>query len=145
VEDVKKEFYDYLDSLPVSSGLGKTPINVTISEGAFERMLDDPEYMQRMKDLCKRDLCDPAWDSRGTLGPPTYIHVNITDNTNNQFNSEYVATSYNYDRGSNYESETESSFWSRRAKKDDGAEKARDKKSEEKRQLEKIHEYNHNS
>lgn len=138
LEDVKKEFYEYLDSLPVSAGLGGTPINVTVTEEAFERMRTDPEYMQRMKDLCKRDLCDPAWNDRSMMGPPTYMHINITDNTNNEHNSEYVATSYNYDTGSNYESETANSFWSRRTKKREEAEKIAEKRQEEREALERF-------
>lgn len=136
LEDVKKEFYDFLDSLQTSAGLSKTPINVTVSDAAFERMLDDPEYMQRMKDLCRRDLCDPAWNT-GSI-TPTYLHVNITDNTDNEFGSEYVCHSYNYDRGPNYEAETANSFWSKNTGKNDESKKIREKRREEKEMLELL-------
>lgn len=135
VEDVKNEFYDYLGSLQISRGLGNTHINVTVSEAAFERMLDDPEYMQRMMDLCKRDMCDPAWNTHPIETP--YMHINITDNTNNQFNSEYVASTYGGDGyGSNFESETANSFWSKKSDKSDESKKIREKRQEEKEMLE---------
>lgn len=47
VDDVKKEFYDYLDSLSISPGLSQTPLSVNVTEKAFEKMLADPEYKQK--------------------------------------------------------------------------------------------------
>ena len=139
LDDVKKEFYDYLDSLPISAGLGNTPINVTISDAAFERMQTDPEYKQRMKDLCKRDLCDPGWNNRGAMGPPTYMHIQITPDTDNKYNSEYLATSYNSGAtSSNFKSESENSFWSRRTKKREEAEEMREKRLEEREAFERL-------
>lgn len=135
LDDVKKEFSAYLDSLAISPGLKNTPINVTISDAAFERMLTDPDYKQRMMDLCKRDMCDPAWNAGNA---PKYMHVQITHDTNNQYNHEFVSHSYNYDTGPNYEAETRNAFWSKKAKKSDDSQKIREKRLEEKKQLEAI-------
>lgn len=135
--DVKQEFYDYLDSLPLSAGLRTTKINVAIADSAFERMLTDPEYEQQMKDLCKRDLCDPNWN-RPIPGPPTYIHIRISATPDPEFNSEYLASSYNSGTGPSYEADTQNSFWSRRTKKNDESKKIQEKRQAEKEQLEAL-------
>lgn len=134
LEDVKKEFYDFVDALPKSKGLNGAFINVTVSEEAFERMRDEPDFMQRMMDLCERDLCDPAWDTAPV--PVSYIHVKITDNTNNDCGSEYIASSYSQGCGSNFKSESDNSFWNNKSKANDQAKKLREKRQEEKDMLE---------
>lgn len=124
VDDVKKEFYAYLDSLPISPGLARTPLSVNITEAAFEKMLADPEYKQKMKDLCARDLCDPAWSKM----PPSAINVTIDADCE----EEYLATSYNSpDGGKNANPD---GFWTRRTKSKED-QKILDKKAQEKREM----------
>lgn len=127
VEDVKQEFYSYLDSLTLSSGLAGTPIRVDITDAAFEKMLADPEYKQKMKDLCARDLCDPGWNKSAAMGlKPSALVVTIDADCE----EEYLATSYNHP---DYRSKADGDgFWNRRAQKSDS-----DRKAQEKRRLEK--------
>ncbi len=120
IDDVKKEFYDHLDSLQLASGLSKTAIGVNVSEAAFEKMLKDPDYMQRMKDLCARDLCDQNW----TKLPPTGMQITIDADVP----EEYLASSWNAPGVGTVD---ESSFWNK---------KSTDKKTEEKRQAETAQE-----
>lgn len=127
VEDVKQEFYSYLDSLALSSGLASTPIRVDITDAAFEKMLVNPEYKQRMKDLCARDLCDPGWNKAAAMGrTPSAMVITIDADCE----EEYLATSYHHP---DYRSKADGDgFWNRRAQKSDS-----DRKAQEKRRLEK--------
>lgn len=135
VEDVKKEFYDYLDSLSLSPGLSTTPIAVNITEAAFEKMLADPEYKQKMKDLCARDLCDPAWGTTMLPSGQPLIPASIVVNIDADVEEEYVATSYNHPNDRDMADKGDS-FWSRRTKKDKKAEKKADeKRAQEKREM----------
>ena len=110
VDDVKKEFYDYLGSLNITSpGLDGTAVDVTISDKAFEKMLNDPKYEQKMKDLCARDLCDPAWNSM-PFGIQK-LHVTIDDS------GEYTCTSYNEGYQGSGLNDDPDAFWSRRSAK----------------------------
>lgn len=124
VDDVKKEFSDYLDSLQISPGLSNAAISVNISEAAFEKMLADPGYMRKMEDLCKRDLCDPAWGNPIT---PSAIVVTIDADVP----EEYLGTSYNHPdlRGK----ANSDGFWTRRTdkktEKKEREERARDKRA----------------
>jgi len=134
VEDVKKEFYDYLDSLSVSPGLSTTPISVNITEAAFEKMLADPEYKQKMKDLCARDLCDPAWGSPYPLSGKPMIPSAMVVTIDADVDEEYLATSYNHPQDSG--KADGDNFWSRRTKKDKkAAKKADEKRAQEKREM----------
>ena len=118
IDDVKKEFYDYLDSLPISPGLGNSPISVNITDAAFEKMLADPEYKQKMKDLCKRDMCDPAWSKL----PPSGMQITIDADCP----EEYLATSWNApDGGRNVD---RNGFWTKGAKDKKAARKAQEKR-----------------
>lgn len=125
LDDVKKEFYDYLDSLSLSPGLSKTPISVNVTEKAFEKMLADPEYKQKMKDLCARDLCDPNWS---TL-PPSGINITIDADCS----EEYIATSWSSSNGA--KNVNSDGFWTRRTKKNESARKDMDRKAQEKREM----------
>ena len=116
IEDVKREFHAFLDSLQLSRGLSGTAISVNVTEAAFAKMLVDPEYKQRMMDLCERDLCDPAWNKMGAMGiAPSDMVVTIDADVEN----EYRASSY----GSAYKGKADEaanagdSFWTRRAKR----------------------------
>lgn len=125
IDDVKKEFYDYLDSLAISPSLARTPLSVNIPDAAFEKMLADPEYKQKMKDLCARDLCDPAW----TKMPPSGINITIDADCE----EEYLATSYNSPDGA--KNVNEDGFWTRRAKKKKEEQEILEEKAQEKREM----------
>lgn len=125
VADVKKEFYDYLDSLPLSPGLSNTSISVNITEAAFERMLGDPEYKQRMKDLCARDLCDPDWVK---LPPAATVIAIDTD-----CEEEYLGSAYSSEQHRGMANSD--GFWTRRAKTKKAERKDEEKRAREKREL----------
>ena len=125
VEDVKKEFYDYLDALTLSPGLSSTPICVNITDAAFEKMLVDPEYKQRMMELCARDLCDPDWVKL----PPTGINITIDADCD----EEYLATSWNHPEGA--KNVNPEGFWTRRAKKNKADRNAQEQRTQEKREM----------
>ncbi len=128
VEDVKREFSAYLDSLPVSPGLSRTAISVNVTEAAFEKMLADPDYKQKMKDLCKRDLCDPAWNRMGGIAPSDMV-LKIDADVEN----EYIGSSY----GSAYRGVADRAagdgdgFWSRRTKRSRAARQEEKKHADE--------------
>lgn len=121
IEDVKREFYEFLDSLRLSPGLSRTPISVNITEKAFEKMLNNPDYEQKMKDLCVRDLCDPEW---GRIIEPSALRITIDADAP----EEYLGSSYNHPQDA--DKADGDSFWNRRASKD---KKAADKRAQEKR------------
>ncbi|MCC8179636.1 MAG: hypothetical protein LIP23_01800 [Planctomycetes bacterium] len=109
VEQVKKDFYQYLNNLPTSAGLYSTSLSVTITDAAFARMAEDPDFMQQMKDLCARDLCDPAWSRL----PPHAMHITIDDKGDED---GYSASSW----GSMVQDPTgadEESYWEKRSKR----------------------------
>ncbi len=81
-------------------------------------MLVDPEFKQKMKDLCVRDLCDPAWVKL----PPTGINITIDPNSE----EEYLASSWNSADGA--KNVNANGFWTRRTKNRKAEEKAKEKK-----------------
>lgn len=130
IDDVKKEFYSYLDSLAISPGLSNTSISVNITEAAFEKMLVDPEYKQRMKDLCARDLCDPAWTRMAGMGLSPSASVITIDA---DCEEEYLASAYN---SPSHRSKADGdSFWSRRTKKNKEAREDSEKQAAERKEM----------
>ena len=89
-------------------------------------MLANPEYKQRMKDLCARDLCDPRWITM----PPTAINITIDADCE----EEYLATSWRSPDG--HSKADPDGFWTRNTGKAD--KKAQEKKAQEKRDAEEI-------
>lgn len=130
LEDVKREFYSYLDSLAIDPGLSRASLSVTVTDAAFEKMLANPEYERKMKDLCARDLCDPGWTKAAGMGIPASACV-ITIDPNRE--EEYLASSYSYPAARS--KADGDSFWSRRTKNDKAAKKAQEKRNAEKQLL----------
>lgn len=133
IDDVKKEFYDFLNSLQVAPGLAGANPSVSVTEGAFQRMLDEPEFMQQMKDLCVRDLCDPAWNSMPAGARPTGSHTTITDGSNGQ--EPYLASSWGSAYDDKMKGAKSNSFWSHRSDKKKQADKAAQEKSRERKEM----------
>lgn len=130
VDDVKKEFHAYLDSLPISPGLARTPLSVNITDKAFEKMLADPEYEQRMKDLCARDLCDPAWSTI----PVKAINIQIDADCG----EEFLATSWNSPAAA--DNANPDGFWTRRTKKRAEQKEEEERAREKREMLERLEE-----
>lgn len=129
-QEVKREFYSYLDSLTPSQGLSGASISVRVTDAAFEKMLADPEYMQKMKDLCARDICDPNWNKSAAMGiAPSAIVISIDANRD----EEYLGSSYNHP--SQRDRADGPSFWSRRTKNAESDRKAQAERAAEKREM----------
>ncbi|MCC8180708.1 MAG: hypothetical protein LIP23_07360 [Planctomycetes bacterium] len=107
VEDVKKEFAAFLDSLQITQR--GTRIHVSVSDAAWEKMAADPEYKQKMMDLCKRDLCDPAWGTK--VPPPAVTTIRIDADVE----EEYLASGYGSAVAG--KADTSNSFWTRRSER----------------------------
>ncbi len=134
IEDVKREFYAFLDSLQVSRGLSGTAISVNVTEAAFAKMLADPEYKQRMMDLCKRDLCDPAWNRMGAMGiAPGDMVVTIDADVEN----EYRATTYGsaYKGKADEAANAEDGFWTRRTRRGKAAREESERLAQERKEM----------
>ncbi len=128
VEDVKKEFAAFLDSLEITQR--GTAISVSVSDSAWEKMAADPEYKQKMMDLCKRDLCDPNWDV--TVPSPAVTNIRIDADAE----EEYLASGY----GSAYADKaktanTGNSFWTRRSERHQAALEDMQKQANERREM----------
>ncbi len=130
VEDVKKEFWDYLNSLDKT--LGGT-INVLVSDSAWEKMAADPEYKQKMMDLCKRDLCAPGWN-RMPNPAGTVIQINAGGG------EEYIARSQpgEFAKENGSANTGGKGFWERRADKNKEANEQAVERALGKRQQEKT-------
>ncbi|MCC8109643.1 MAG: hypothetical protein LIQ30_11505 [Planctomycetes bacterium] len=111
IEDVKMEFAAFLDSLQITQR--GTAITVSVSDSAWEKMAADPEYKQKMMDLCKRDLCDPAWGVSVPSPAVTTIRIDA------DAEEEYLASGY----GSAVAgmANTSNSFWTRRSERHQAA------------------------
>ncbi|MCD8352563.1 MAG: hypothetical protein LUC93_18325 [Planctomycetaceae bacterium] len=107
VEDVKKEFADFLSSLQITQR--GTSISVSVSDSAWEKMAADPEYKQKMMDLCKRDLCDPAWGT--TVPAPALTTIRIDADAE----EEYLASGYGSAVAD--KADTSDSWWTRRSER----------------------------
>lgn len=83
--------------------------------------------VQKMMDLCKRDLCDPAWASSPAM--PAAVTVRIDADAE----EEYLASSYG--SAVTHMADTGNSFWSNRSEKNKTAQKDLDKKAQEKKEL----------
>ncbi len=128
VEDVKKEFAAFLDSLEITQR--GTAISVSVSDSAWEKMAADPEYKQKMMDLCKRDLCDPAWDVK--VPSPAVTNIRIDADAQ----EEYLASGY----GSAYADKaktanTGNSFWTRRTERHQAALEDMQRTANERREM----------
>lgn len=111
VEDVKKEFAAFLDSLNITQK--GTAISVSVSDSAWEKMAADPEYKQKMMDLCKRDLCDPAWETK--VPSPAVSTIRIDADAE----EEYLASGYG--SAVTHMADTSNSFWTRRSERNKAA------------------------
>lgn len=107
VEDVKKEFAAFLDSLQITQR--GTSISVCVTDSAWEKMVADPEYKQQMMDLCKRDLCDPAWGTKVPSPAVTTIRIDA------DVEEEYIASGYGSAVAN--KADTSNTFWENRTKK----------------------------
>lgn len=115
LDDVKRDFYDYLSSLPISPGLSGTSIVVNVTESAFEKMLADPDYEQKMKDLCKRDLCDPQWTKMAAMGlAPAASVITIDADADEEYLASSMGSAVAASRG---DRDSANSFWTNRSKR----------------------------
>ncbi len=134
VEDVKREFYDFVESLPIHPMLYNTPRSLSVSEGAFERMLNEPEFMEDMKDTYQRAMNDPNWSALPL--PPAGIHTTITDGSDGE--DPYHGKSWGSAWSTTYDTLSEGSFWSSGTRNDTAAKEAQEKRVREKRELNEI-------
>jgi hypothetical protein len=125
VDDVKKEFAAFLDSLQITQ-LG-TAISVCVSDSAWEKMAADPEYKQKMMDLCKRDLCDPAWETKVPSPAVTTIRIDA------DAEEEYLASGYG--SAVTHMADTSNAFWENRTKKNKQYLEEMSERALEKRQM----------
>ncbi len=128
VEDVKKEFAAFLNSLQITQ-IG-TSISVSVSDSAWEKMAADPEYKQKMMDLCKRDLCDPAWGTKVPSPAVTTIRIDA------DAEEEYLASGYG--SAVAHMADTSDSFWTRRDKRHKESLEAMEEAALERREMMKF-------
>lgn len=102
--DLKKDFKAFLDGLLITPGLARAPINIAVSDAAFEKMLADPEYREEIESKFRKDFMNLDW----LTASPTYLHIGV------DANGKYTSTPYVDSYGGNFASETKNSFWTRR-------------------------------
>ena len=100
---LKSDFKSYLNKLVFSPGLSKAPINISISDEAFEKMLDDPAYKKEMEHKIMREFMNMDWLTTS----PAYMHINIDSS------GKYSATPYMSNVSTNYTTETKNAFWTK--------------------------------
>lgn len=130
LEEFKGEFRRYLDSIEINPALSGTPMTVNISDAAFERMMNEPEFKEKIISLFERDMCDPAWSR---MPAPAYMNFRIEAS-----GEEYLATSWGSAHADAFRSRSEGAFWSRNRKSGAAAEKAVQRKEEMRRWLESL-------
>ncbi len=128
VEDVKKEFWDYLNSLDITQS---GSICVLVSDSAWERMTTDPEYKQKMMDLCKRDLCDPAWNR---IPNPAGTVIRITTGGS----EDYIASSVGGLADKSGAKSDGKGFWERRAERNKEAHILSAERAQQRREQERA-------
>ncbi len=106
LEEFKKEIYDIINSVPIT-GLAGSQITINISDKAFEKMMNDEQFMKIHLGALIRDLsCPPT-----PMYSPTYVVFEI-DTENG-----YRGTSYGSNYKSTFENKSKDSFWEKRRKK----------------------------
>lgn len=56
LEEFKKEFYAWLDTVPIHPSQANAAHSVSIHDKAFEKMMNDPEYKAEVEALIKREF-----------------------------------------------------------------------------------------
>ena len=75
LEEFKREVYGLLNSMYIHPSQSKTQISISISDKAFEKMMNDPEYKKEILNVIQRDL-GAAYPARAE---PTYSCLRIGD------------------------------------------------------------------
>jgi len=106
LEEFKKEVYDILNSVPIT-GLAGSMISINISDAAFERMMNDEQFMKVQLGALIRDLGWPPTP----MYSPAYVVFEIDPVDG------YRGTSYGSNYKSVFENRSKDSFWEKRRKK----------------------------
>lgn len=105
LEEYKQILRQKISELPIHPSQSRTQIAVNISDKAFEKMMQDPDYEKSMLALLEREF--------GYAFPPnmapSYSVYNIGE-TLEDYNGMSMGSSY----GSTYAKESENSFWEKR-------------------------------
>jgi len=106
LEEFKKEIYDIINSVSIT-GLAGSQIVINISDDAFEKMMNDEEFMKVNLGALIRDL---SWPPTPMYNPSYVIfEINAVDG--------YKGTSYGSNYKNIFESKSQNSFWKKRKKK----------------------------
>lgn len=108
LEDFKREMYDTINKMQVHPSQSKTQISVNISDKAFEKMMNDPEYKNLMLKTIQRDL-NGAYPGGGVA--PSYSVITIGNDC------EYRADSYGSAYGDIFARSSTNSFLEKNTKK----------------------------
>lgn len=108
LDDFKKEVYDTINKMQVHPSQSKTQISINISDKAFEKMKNDPDYKDLMLRTIQRDL-NGAYP--GGCVAPSYSIITIGNDC------EYKADAYGSAYGDVFSTKSANSFWEKNTKK----------------------------
>lgn len=106
LEQLKKEIYDIINSTPIT-GLAGSNIVINITDDAFERMLNDEEFMKTQVGALIRDLSWPPTP----MYNPEYVVFEINGAQG------YRGSSFGSTNKSIFDIKTKDDFWSKRSEK----------------------------
>lgn len=67
LEEFKKEFSKFIDSVPIHPSQAKASLSISIHDNVFEKMMEDPEYKAEIENMVREQLgasfspADPAF------------------------------------------------------------------------------------
>ncbi|MCD8351658.1 MAG: hypothetical protein LUC93_13710 [Planctomycetaceae bacterium] len=123
----KKEFHDWIDTVPVHSSQANALMSITIDDKAFEKMMVDSDFKQEVQDLIVRQL-----GTEFTI-PPAFTTMRIDEN------GVYSGTAGGSAHLDWFANESRNAFWTRGQydDKDTSGDKA-DAKRDKRKKMEEL-------
>lgn len=129
MEEYKEKVYDKISRIPIHPSQARTEIFVDISDSAFERMKNDPEYEKQMMANLEKEFGMPYYFSN----PPAYTAISIGEKA-----EDYRSVSIGSSNKEKPVTRPKKGFWERRIERTIEIEKRVKEKKEKEELLEKL-------
>lgn len=125
LEEFKKDFYEYINSIPLHPSQQNARHSISISDQAFQKMMDDPEYKAEVEYILEREM------GANFAVPPAFTTMTW------DANGEYSGTAGGSAHMDKFETLSSDAFWKREPGTDEASKRA-DKRKEIDKLLEEL-------
>ncbi len=120
--EFKKEFAQFIDSVPIHPSQAKASQSISIHDNVFEKMMNDPEYKAEIENMVREQL-------GASFSPADPAFCTMRPDANGVYTGS-AGGSFHMDK---FEAQSADAFWNRKAK-----DKAAKKKADEQKLLEQL-------